>query len=1325
MRRRDRKPPQTVTRVGSAPVDATPVILVHPGALPASVYADLASALAPGAALHVVNLEHVPGYFEAALRGDAPATSITALAEHAAGELRRQGLLAGPWCLAGWSFGGVVALELAGVLEESERPAALLALDSIAPVPEYTRLDADLDDDVVLRWFAMYLGARRGVEIPVGAIPKDREQGLRAVLDSALESGALRPDTTLPGLRKVLDTYLQGLVRNNRLAQAYEPRRVPVPVVLVRPERGLLDVPDPLGWGGLAEDLTVLGCPGDHYTMLQDREAVDRIAGAALELLGDRARPARVTGDPRPAADNATLSTGTDRVMDSENTKARRTGDTPIAIVGLGALFPRSGDLSEFWGNVVDAVDCIEDVPETHWRIEDHYDPDPKAPDKTYAKRGGFVPTVPFNPLEFGLPPNTLEVTDVLQLLSLVVAKQTLADAGAPGSQWYKPERTGVMLGITGANSLTQPLATRLQTPVLKEVVRSCGLTEKDADEIAAKFVKAFAPWEEHSFPGMLGNVVAGRIANRFDLGGTNCTLDAACASSLAAVHMAASELISGRADLMITGGCDAENTILMYLCFSKTPAFSKVGDIRPFDEAADGTLIGEGIGMLAMKRLEDAERDGDRIYAVLRGIGTSSDGRYKSIYAPRKEGQMVALRRAYEDAGFGPETIGLVECHGTGTPVGDLTEVSALREVFAAAGAKHQDIALGSVKSQIGHTKAAAGAAGMIKSSLALHHKLLPPTINVTNPRGAMEFGSSPFYVNTQTRPWITEPERPLRRAAVSSFGFGGTNFHCVLEEHDPTGAGLTVLHRTARVHLWHGEDPKALLEQVEANPRGLDESTPVPAGHARLAVVARDDAELGRLREQASARLAGDPSADAFELPGGAYYRGSAAVPGKVGALFAGQGSQYVGMAAQAAMSVPPVREAFDAAAAHFAGAEPLGRVVFPPPAFDDDTRRAQEDALRRTDYAQPAIGAVSAGQYAYLTGLGFAAEGALGHSFGEVTALWAAGSLSREQMFGLARARGAAMAERNEATGDDPGTMAAVAADVPTVKGLLEGHPDVVVCNLNAPDQTVVGGGRDAVAAFVAACEAAGVTARPLPVAAAFHTRYVTHAVDRFGAAVASTVVAEPAIEVYANTDGARYGANTDENARILVQQLANPVAFAPRVEQMYRDGFRVFVEFGPKKVLTGLVRGILADRSDVVVLSADAGPGRDGDLALKQLAARLAVLGLPLAGFNRYQATVAEQPPSKGMTIDLNGVNHVPQARRQAYQEALENGYQVEGVAAKAAPGEPAGHSGNGHDGNDGNADTGNGHVSNGHAGNGHAGNGVAHSGGHAASGHTNG
>ncbi|WP_433665948.1 SDR family NAD(P)-dependent oxidoreductase [Nocardia sp. CA-136227] len=953
--------------------------------------------------------------------------------------------------------------------------------------------------------------------------------------------------------------------------------------------------------------------------------------------------------------------------------------DTPIAIVGLGALFPRSADLSDFWSNVVEAADCIEDVPESHWRIEDYYDPDPSAPDKTYVKRGGFIPTIDFNPLEFGLPPNQLEVTDVLQLLSLVVAKQTLADAGAPDSKWYDPSRTGVILGITGANSLTQPLATRLQTPVLKEVVRSCGLSDQDAEEIAAKFVKAFAPWEENSFPGMLGNVVAGRIANRFDLGGTNCTVDAACASSLAAVHMAVAELVSGRADLMISGGCDAENTILMYLCFSKTPALSKSGMIRPFDENSDGTMIGEGMGMLALKRLADAERDGDRIYSVLRGIGSSSDGRFKSIYAPRKEGQIVALQRAYDDAGFGPEQIGLLECHGTGTAVGDVTELSALREVFAEASEEKQFCAVGSVKSQIGHTKAAAGAAGLIKLSMALHQKVLPPTINVEKPKESVDFPNSPFWVNTSSRPWLLEPNREWRRAASSSFGFGGTNFHCVLEEYDPVGADTRALHRDYQVHVWQGADVDALLAAVADRPTGGDVDAPIAAAHARLAVVARDAAELETLRDKAIERLRSEPRVESFELPGGAWYRRQGAVPGKIAALFAGQGSQYVGMGVRTALAVPPVRATLDAASRISEPDEPLSRVVYPPQAFDTETAVRQEEALRRTDFAQPAIGALSSGQYRYMVELGFHAEGTLGHSFGELTALWAAGALDDETFHRLARTRGQAMAQLPEGA-SDRGTMAALRCGAEQLTELLAAHPDVVICNINAPEQTVVGGGTEAVRAFAEAADRLGLGASLLPVSAAFHTSYVEHGVSAFRAAVAEAVCSAPSVPVFANTAGAEYGTDLEINRSVLVEQLSQPVSFAPRVLEMYEAGYRVFVEFGPKSVLSGLVRKILTDRDDVVVLAADAGPGADGDRSLKQLAARLAVLGLPLAGFNRYSVVAPDVVETKGMRIPLNGINYVSEERRGAYRDALENGYQV--PQSETAPA-PAPGNGNGH------------------------------------------
>jgi len=236
------------------------------------------------------------------------------------------------------------------------------------------------------------------------------------------------------------------------------------------------------------------------------------------------------------------------RVTDERARSARRTAADPIAVIGLAGMFPMARNYRDYWQNIVDAVDCTSDVPATHWNAADYYEPasaassngvDPGRPDTTYCTRGGFLPAMEFAPGEFGLPPNQLEVTTTVQLLSLMVARDVLRDAGATGSAWYDPSRTGVVLGVTGPMPLTHPMAARLETPVLKEVVRSCGLTEADADAIAEKYLLAFPPWEENTFPGLLGNVTAGRIANRLDLGGMNCAVDAACASSLSALRLA------------------------------------------------------------------------------------------------------------------------------------------------------------------------------------------------------------------------------------------------------------------------------------------------------------------------------------------------------------------------------------------------------------------------------------------------------------------------------------------------------------------------------------------------------------------------------------------------------------------------------------------------------------------------------------------------------------------------------------------------------------------------------------------------------------------
>ncbi|MHB2019501.1 MAG: beta-ketoacyl synthase N-terminal-like domain-containing protein, partial [Candidatus Xenobia bacterium] len=567
-----------------------------------------------------------------------------------------------------------------------------------------------------------------------------------------------------------------------------------------------------------------------------------------------------------------------------------------VAIVGMAGLFPKAGGLKQFWHVLRAGVDCITDVPSTHWNSDALYDADPKSPDRTYCKRGGFLSPVAFDPTEFSIPPSALEATDTSQLLGLVAAKAALEDAGYGAARVFDRARTGVILGVTGCLELVIPLGARLGHPMWRKALQQSGVPDHVAEDVMARISDGYVPWQENSFPGLLGNVVAGRISNRLNLQGTNCVVDAACASSHAAAHMALMELSSGYTDMVVTGGVDTFNDIFMFVCFSKTPALSPSGDIRPFSDQADGTVLGEGIGMVVLKRLEDAERDGDRIYAVIRGMGTSSDGEGQAVYAPSPEGQQKALRRAYEVAGVSPDTIELVEAHGTGTRVGDVVEFEALRAVYGEQKRERPWCALGTVKSQIGHTKAAAGSAALIKTALALYHKVLPPTLKVSRPNPRMEVGNSPFYLNTQARPWLASDKHP-RRAALSSFGFGGSNYHMVLEEHRPQRQDVA-WDGSVELVMVSAESRTALATRLRQGAR-RDFN---PAHPCRYAAVAPDV-------EDAASRI------ERGETPRDGFY-GKGAAPGQVAFLFPGQGSQYVAMARELACLFPEMLEALQEA-------------------------------------------------------------------------------------------------------------------------------------------------------------------------------------------------------------------------------------------------------------------------------------------------------------------------------------------------------------------------------------------------------------------------
>ncbi len=777
----------------------------------------------------------------------------------------------------------------------------------------------------------------------------------------------------------------------------------------------------------------------------------------------------------------------------------------PIAIVGIGALFPGSVDAAAFWQNILEGRDLVTEVPPSHWLVEDYYDADPTAPDMTYAKRGAFLPTVDFDALSWGVPPSIVPATDTSQLLALMVAKRVLEDVAQGPFEQLDRSRTSVILGVTSAQELLGEVNSRLQHPIWRKALREHGLPEADVNEVCARIASHYVPWQEATFPGLLGNVVAGRIANRLDLGGTNCVTDAACASTFSALSMAINELWMGDSDMVVAGGVDTMNDIFMYMCFSKTPALSPTGDCRPFSSEGDGTLLGEGIGMVALKRLADAEAAGDRIYGVVRSVGQSSDGRAKSVYAPLPEGQARALRRAYERAGCSPETVELVEAHGTGTKAGDAAEFEGLRLVFGdteRAATDPQWCALGSVKSQIGHTKSSAGAAGLFKALMAVHHKVLPPTIKVAAPNPKLQIETSPFYLNAKSRPWVRGSDHP-RRAGVSSFGFGGSNFHVVLEEYMGSGKRPGRLQSLpAWLVLASGDSAAEVAAQ--ARKMALDSAAPgaLPflsrTSHAafdpkqphRLAVVAADAAQLAERLNQSATRIDDTPDA-AFTLPGGTAY-GVGAALGPVAFLFPGQGSQYLDMGAEVAAH-------WDAARAPWDHAADLRQAEGQPALHRPSTRRrstptwpAKPRRPRQApiDVAQPAIGLTSLGYLGLLKQLGLVPAAAAGHSFGELTALHAAGALD-EASFIRRPGPGVAMA----AAATTPGAMTAVKAERARVEKILKeaGVTEVVSANHNAPDQLILSVRCPPSTPPEAALKAAGLRGRRLPVATASTLRW----------------------------------------------------------------------------------------------------------------------------------------------------------------------------------------------------------------------------------------
>ena len=508
----------------------------------------------------------------------------------------------------------------------------------------------------------------------------------------------------------------------------------------------------------------------------------ERVRADGVFMMGDvaslRAAPLtcaelhREVGEGAPAR----LAELAERVAGGRAAVAAPPPAEPVAIIGIGCLLPGAQGPQALWRNLLDGVDAIGEIPSERWDWRLYYDADPAARDRIVSRWGGFIGALPFDPLRYGIPPKSLASICIAQLLALEATRRAFADAGL-GDLANAPalrERTAAVFGAASTGDLELMYKARSALPLAVAAPE-------------AAFAR-LPEWTEESYPGILVNVIAGRVANRFDLGGCNFTVDAACASSLAALDIAVRELQSGRSDLALAGAVEAELSPHAFLAFSKTQALSPRGRASVFDTKADGIVISEGAVVLVLKRLADAERDGDRIYATLRALAGSSDGKGMGLTAPKPAGQVLAVQRAHAAARTRVAGLGLYEAHGTGTRVGDQAEIETLTRALSADGAPPGQCVVGSAKSILGHTRAAAGLVGVAKAALALHHRVLPPHAGVTEPLPALRAPGAPVRLLATPQPWLAREDAP-RRAGVSAFGFGGTNFHAVLEEHVESG--------------------------------------------------------------------------------------------------------------------------------------------------------------------------------------------------------------------------------------------------------------------------------------------------------------------------------------------------------------------------------------------------------------------------------------------------------------------------------------------------------------------------------------------------------
>jgi len=872
------------------------------------------------------------------------------------------------------------------------------------------------------------------------------------------------------------------------------------------------------------------------------------------------------------------------------------TNQEAIAIIGMACVFPQAPDLETFWCNILNSVSAIG-KPSPEWEAERYLDSN-----RINTSNGGYLKDLyRFDPREFGIMPNSVDGGEPDHFMALRVARDALLDAGYFAND-YDHRDTGIVLGHStylhrGQGNLIQHHIVLDQTlELLQTVFPSLG--DEKASEIRQLLKSKLPQYNADIAPGLVPNVMTGRIANRLNLRGPNYLIDGACSSSLLAINAAIDELRNGRSSLMLAGGVNASLPAEVSVIFTDLGALSEQGEIRPFDVDSDGTLLGEGLGVVVLKREGEALNDGDRIYAVIRGIGQASDGKRYGLLAPSVEGETLAIERAYMASGIDPATVDLLEAHGTGIPLGDKTEISALKNILGERKGAGGSVAIGSVKSMISHCIPAAGIAGLIKSALALSHKMLPPTLcNKVNPDLGID--KTPLYINTATRPWIVSPGMS-RRAGINSFGFGGINTHAILEEAPAqTNPPLSLAGWPFELCVFSAGSVDALtekLKQIEellkANPDCrlaeiaaalLAEKQESPY---RLAMVVKNGKDLSRKIKQVLKRISDNPN-ERWSTRGGVTYS-CKPLEGKVAFMFPGEGSQYLGMFSDLALHFEEVREWFDFWRGLYNSPPGEARtdIIFPPESELTQQRQKElESRLHDMDVGSEAVFIGGQAMNSLLKSLGIEADVMVGHSSGESSALAASGafgSVDHSQLAIFIRELNKVYQHVLNEGKIPTGALLTVGAlsqrDVERHIGDVD--KDIVIAMDNCTNQLVLFGAVHSIEKLQKTLSEAGGICAPLPFDRGYHTPLFSAVSEAFFSYYKRIHLKAPDVPLYSCASAELFSSDIQEVMKLAAGQWSTKVRFTETVEKMYHDGVRHFIEVGPSGNLTAFVNDILA-------------------------------------------------------------------------------------------------------------------------------------------------